>query len=55
MLREDRMSSFVREALIADAEIEAGAEVYRAEDVHAWLYRLAYRSKTSSPNSGANS
>ena len=40
------MLSFVREALIADAEIEAGAEVYRAEDVHAWLYRLASRSKT---------
>ncbi len=49
MLREDRMSPFAREALIADAEIEAGAEVYRAEDVHAWLYRLAYKSKAKLP------
>lgn len=47
--REERMQSFVREALAADAEIEAGAEVYRAEDVHAWLDRLAYKRKTASP------
>ena len=47
--REERMQSFVREALAADAEIEAGAEVYRAEDVHAWLDRLAHKRKTALP------
>ena len=39
--REERMQAFVREALAADAEIEAGATAYRAEDVHDWLNRLA--------------
>lgn len=47
--REERMQSFVREALAADAEIEAGAEVYRAEDVHAWLDRLAHKRKAALP------
>jgi predicted transcriptional regulator len=47
--REERMQSFVREALAADAEIEAGAEVYRAEDVHAWLDRLAGKRKAAPP------
>ena len=47
--REERMQSFVREAMAADAEIEAGAEVYRAEDVHAWLDRLAHKLKTAPP------
>lgn len=32
--REERMRSFVHEAPAADAEIDAGADVYRAEDVH---------------------
>ena len=39
--REERMRQFVREAMAADAAIEAGADVYRAEDVHACLERLA--------------
>jgi predicted transcriptional regulator len=51
--REERMQSFVREALAADAEIEAGAAVYRAvyraEDVHAWFDRLAHKRKTAPP------
>lgn len=47
--REERMQSFVSEALAADAEIEAGAEVYRAEDVHAWFDRLAHKRKTAPP------
>jgi predicted transcriptional regulator len=38
---EERMRSFVEEALAADADIERAGEVYRAEDVHAWLTRLA--------------
>ena len=47
--REERMQSFVREALAADAEIEAGADVYRAEDVHIWLDRLASKRKATPP------
>jgi hypothetical protein len=35
------MRSLVKEALAADAEIERAGEVYRAEDVHAWMKRLA--------------
>ncbi len=47
--REERMQAFVREALAADAEIEAGADVYRAEDVHDWLDRLATKRKAAPP------
>jgi predicted transcriptional regulator len=47
--REERMREFVREALAADAAIEAGAEVYRAEDVHAWLERLVKGGKPRRP------
>lgn len=43
------MQSFVHEALAADAEIEAGAEVYRAEDVHNWLDRLVRKPKAAAP------
>ena len=45
--REERMQAFVQEALAADAEIEAGAAVYRAEDVHDWLDRLATKRKAA--------
>ncbi len=38
---EEQMRSLVREAMAADAEIELTGEVYRAEDVHAWMGRLA--------------
>ena len=47
--REERMQSFVREALAADAKIEAGAAVYRAEDVRDWLDRLATKHKGAHP------
>ena len=47
--REERMRDFVREALAADAAIEAGAAVYRAADVHAWLGRLAANGKAARP------
>ncbi len=47
--REERMQAFVREALAADAEIESGAEVYRAQDVHDWLDRLASKRKAAPP------
>lgn len=38
---EEQMRSLVKEAMAADAEIERTGEVYRAEDVHAWMGRLA--------------
>ncbi|MGH8719232.1 MAG: CopG family ribbon-helix-helix protein [Burkholderiales bacterium] len=47
--REERMRAFVREALDSDAAIEAGAKLYRAEDVHAWLERLAKDRKAARP------
>ena len=39
--REERVREFVKAALASDAAAEAGAAVYRAEDVHAWMERLA--------------
>lgn len=39
--REERLYEFVEEARRSDADIEAGGSVYRAEDMHAWLKRLA--------------
>lgn len=47
--REERMRDFVSEALAADLSAEEGAAVYRAEDVHAWLERLARNPKASRP------
>jgi len=38
---EEAMRSLVKEALLADADIERTGEVYRADDVHAWMERLA--------------
>jgi predicted transcriptional regulator len=38
---EEQMRSLVREALAADANVDKTGEVYRAEDVHAWMTRLA--------------
>ena len=47
--REERMHVFVQEALDADREIDAGGEVYAAEDVHAWLHRLARDGRAKRP------
>ena len=38
---EEQMRSLVTEALDAEAEIGRTGEVYRADDVHAWMARLA--------------
>jgi predicted transcriptional regulator len=38
---EEQMRSLVKEALAADSEIDKTGEVYRADDVHAWMKRLA--------------
>ena len=47
--REERMREFVREAMASDAAVEAGGAVYRAEDVHAWMERLAKGEKPPRP------
>lgn len=47
--REERMRAFVQEARDSDGAIQAGAQVYRAEDVHAWLERLAQDPKAARP------
>jgi len=47
--REERMREFVRAAIASDAAVEAGGAVYRAEDVHAWMERLAKGEKPPRP------
>ena len=49
--REERLQTFVKEAVAADADIERTGEMYRAEDVHAWLERLAKGQKPPRPKS----
>lgn len=46
---EEQIRSLVKEALAADAEIEKTGEVYRAEDVHAWMGRLAHDETAARP------
>jgi predicted transcriptional regulator len=46
---EEKMQSFVKEALAADADVERTGEVYKADDVHAWLQRVAKGQKTTRP------
>ena len=46
---EEQMRSLVKEALAADTEIERTGKVYRAEDVHAWMARLARSATASRP------
>ena len=38
---EEQMRALVKQALAADHGIDRAGEVYRAEDVHAWMERLA--------------
>ena len=47
--REERMRDFVRAAMASDAAAEAGGAVYRVEDVHAWMERLAKGEKPPRP------
>ena len=46
---EEQMRTLVKDALTAEADIERIAEVYRAEDVHAWMARLAKGESTARP------
>jgi len=47
--REERLREFVREALVSDTAVEEGAAIYRAEDVHPWLERLAKNRRAARP------
>ena len=46
---EEQMRSLVKEALDADADIGKTGQAYRAEDVHAWMTRLAADAATARP------
>ena len=46
---EEQMRSLVKEALAADADIEKTSEVYSADDVHAWMKRLAIGESAARP------
>jgi len=43
----ERMHDLVQEALAGEDTVARGAAVYRAEDVHAWLDRLARTGKAA--------
>lgn len=43
---DERLRNFVKEALNADVAVERTGEMYRAEEVHAWLEHLAAGQKT---------
>ncbi|HEY4177583.1 MAG TPA: hypothetical protein VGM90_12140 [Kofleriaceae bacterium] len=47
--REEGMANFVQEALTADRGIDEGDDVYRAEDVHVWMERLAAGESAARP------
>lgn len=46
---EEQMRSLVKEALAADADIEKTGAIYRADDVHAWMKRLAAGDSAARP------
>ncbi|GIK34714.1 MAG: hypothetical protein AMXMBFR45_10220 [Gammaproteobacteria bacterium] len=46
---EEQLQALVQEAIVADIRIEETGEVYRAEDVHAWMERLATKPRTARP------
>jgi len=38
---EEQLHSLIKEALAANASLDKAGQVYRAQDVHEWLRRLA--------------
>lgn len=46
---EEQIRGLVNEALAADTEIDQTQEIYRAEDVHAWMQRLAVDGRAQRP------
>lgn len=47
--RGERVRAFVHEAIASGKAVEADAEVYRADDVHAWLERLVRTPRAARP------
>ncbi len=45
----EQIQRLVKEAVAADVEIERTGQVYRAEDVHAWMGRLAREEAAAKP------
>jgi len=48
-VREERLETFMKEAVAADRTIDETGEVYAAADVHRWLLRLASGKKAAPP------
>lgn len=46
---EEHMRTLIKEALAADGDIERLGEIYPAEDVHAWMARLARGESAARP------
>ena len=46
---QEQMRDLIREAKEADLEIEGTGEVYRAEEVHVWMHRLARNPSAKRP------
>ena len=46
---EEQLRSLVKEALAATAGLDRAAEIYRAEDVHAWMRTLAGAASADRP------
>jgi predicted transcriptional regulator len=46
---EEQVRSLVKEAIAADVEIDETGGFYRAEDVHAWMQRLAVDASAKRP------
>ncbi len=48
---EEQMRRLVKEAIASDAQIQRLGEVFRADDVHAWMQRLAQGESAARPKS----
>ncbi|MEO8018982.1 MAG: hypothetical protein ABI769_14300 [Pseudomonadota bacterium] len=46
---EEQIRALVKQAIAADQDVDRLGEVYRAEDVHAWMARLAKGSGDQRP------
>ena len=46
---EEQMRRLIKEAIASDAQIQRLGEVYRADDVHAWMQRLAQGESAARP------
>ncbi len=45
----EKLEGFVQQAIDSDADVERTGEMYRAEDVHAWIEKLASGKRASRP------